>query len=564
MRVYGLAGSCVLLLLAAAACKRAPATPPNVVRAAGGDITITPFMHASVQIEHAGKVIQVDPAMGDMTNAKAADLILVTDVHDDHLKPGRIRRLRKPGAPVVVPAAVQAQAGTQIAAPLDVLANGEKKTVAGFDVEAVPMYNIKNEFAPGQPFHPKGRGNGYVITVGGKRLFFAGDTECVPEIKALKDIDVAFVPMNLPFTMSPADAADCVKAFKPTIAIPYHYMGQKPEEFVAAAKDSGVETRLLNWYPLVRREDVVAVVRPGALVDVGGRKIHMNCTGSGSPTVVIESGSISFAIDWLFVQPEVAKTTRVCSYDRAGSGWSDPSGHPETAEGTTADLHAALSAAGEKPPYVLVAHSIGGLYARAYQLEHPKEVAGIVFVDSAHEDQWKIPVDGKRVPLWSVTADQLRAIVPNMRPPDDAPLPPPSVDEPFDKLPPDLLKTRVTFETRVLKQMMGPDVSQMSEAMESMRKTLLKLHAASAKGARPLGNRPVVVLTAANGPDADFTALEAKLAQLSTNATQRVVAGSGHEIHLFEPAAVVQGIGVVVDAARRGVSVARSAAARVP
>jgi pimeloyl-ACP methyl ester carboxylesterase len=309
---------------------------------------------------------------------------------------------------------------------------------------------------------------------------------------------------------------------------------------------------------------VVAVGRPGTLVDIGGRKIHMNCSGSGSPTVVIESGSASFAIDWLFVQPEVAKTTRVCSYDRAGSGWSDSSGHAETAAGAVADLHAALSAAGEKPPYVLVAHSVGGLYARAYHLEYPKEVAGVVFVDSAHEDMWKIPVDGKAVPLWSVTADQVRASVPQMRPADGPPpLPPPSVDEPFDKLPPDLLKTRVTFETRVFKQMMGPDVPQMTDAMESMRKTLVRLHAASANGARPLGGRPVVVLTAENGPEPQFTALEAKLAQLSTNATQRVVAGSGHEIHLFDPAAVVEGIGMVVDAARRGVSVARSAAARV-
>jgi L-ascorbate metabolism protein UlaG (beta-lactamase superfamily)/pimeloyl-ACP methyl ester carboxylesterase len=527
------------------------------VAASGGDITITPFMHASVQIEHAGRVIHIDPAMGDISKAKVADLILVTDVHDDHLKPGRIRKLRKPGAPVVVPAAVRAQAGTQIAAPVEVIANGERRTIAGIGVEAVAMYNVKSEFAPGQPFHTKGRGNGYVITVGGKRLFFAGDTECVPEIRALKDIDVAFLPMNLPFTMSPADAADCAKAFKPKIVFPYHYMGQKPEEFVAALKGSGVETRLLDWYP--PREDVIAVARPGTLVDVGGRKIHLNCTGSGSPTVVLESGSASFAIDWVFVQPEVARTARVCSYDRAGAGWSDPSGHAETAEGAVADLHAALSAAGEKPPFVLVAHSIGGLYARAYQLEHPKDVAGIVFVDSAHEDQMKIPVGGKPVPLWSVTAEQLRATLPKMRPPDDAapPLPPPSVDEPYDTLPPDLLRTRVAFETRVFRQMMGPDVPQMTEAMESMRKTLVKLHAASANGKRPLGNRPVVVLTAEHGPDAGFTALEAQLAQLSTDATQRVIAGSGHEIHLFEPAAVVRGIGDVVDAARRGVAVRR-------
>src|SRR5438552_14467555 len=159
MRVERPAGSWAVIVLVAATCccGRGKPVAPNIVHADGGDIVITPIMHASVQIEHAGKVIQVDPAMGDITNAKAADLILVTDIHDDHLKPGRIRRLRKPGAPVIVPAAVQAQAGTQIAAPVEVMANGDTRTVAGFSVEAVPMYNIKNEFAPGQPFHTKGR-----------------------------------------------------------------------------------------------------------------------------------------------------------------------------------------------------------------------------------------------------------------------------------------------------------------------------------------------------------------------------------------------------------------------
>jgi L-ascorbate metabolism protein UlaG (beta-lactamase superfamily)/pimeloyl-ACP methyl ester carboxylesterase len=557
----------IVLVAASCCCGRAKPTAPNIIRAKGGDITVTPIMHGSVQIEHAGKVIQVDPAMGDMAKSKAADLILVTDIHDDHLKPGRIRTLRKPGAPVVVPAAVLAQAGKQIAAPVETIANGDKRTIAGVAVEAVAMYNLKNESAPGQPFHTKGRGNGYVITLGGKRLFFAGDTECVPEIRALKDIDVAFLPMNLPYTMSPADAAECAKAFHPKIVYPYHYMGQKPAEFAAAVKDSGVETRLLDWYPPVPREEVIAVARPGSLVDVGGRKIHIYCTGSGSPTVVIESGGMSFAIDWTLVQPEVAKTTRVCSYDRAGSGWSDPAGHAETAEGTVADLHAALSAAGEKPPYVLVAHSIGGLYVRAYQLEHPRDIAGMVLVESAHEDSWKIPVDGKSVPLWAATTDQVRAAAPKMRPPDDAaqpPLPPPSVDQPYDKLPTDVLKTRVTFETHALKALMASSLAQTTEMMESMRRTFVRLHAASANGAHPLGRRPLIVLTAESGPDPEFTALEAKLPQLSTNATQRVVAGSGHEIHLYEPSAVVQGIADVVNAARRGVNVARSATARVP
>jgi L-ascorbate metabolism protein UlaG (beta-lactamase superfamily) len=111
------------------------------------------------------------------------------------------------------------------------------------------MYNLQRGPAPGQLFHDKGRGNGYIVTLGGQRLYFAGDTECTPEMKALKNIDVAFLPMNLPYTMTPAEAAECALAFKPRIAIPYHFMGQKPEEFQAAVNGSGIEVRMLRWYP---------------------------------------------------------------------------------------------------------------------------------------------------------------------------------------------------------------------------------------------------------------------------------------------------------------------------
>jgi L-ascorbate metabolism protein UlaG (beta-lactamase superfamily)/pimeloyl-ACP methyl ester carboxylesterase len=537
------------------ACQRPSSSKPlapNVIPANGGDITITPFKHASVQIEHRGMVIQVDPALGDIATAKPADLVLVTDIHDDHMNPGRIRRVRKPGAPVVMPAAVRDLAGERIPSPLEVLANGETRTVAGIAIEAVPMYNLKSEVAGGEPFHTKGRGNGYVITVGGKRLYFAGDTECVPEIKALKNIDVAFLPMNLPFTMPPAEAAECARAFKPTIVFPYHYEGQKPEEFAAALKGSGVEVRLLDWYPALPREDVIAVARPGALVDVGGRKIHINCTGGGSPTVVLVAGEESFAMDWFLVQPDVAKATRVCSYDRAGTGWSDPSGHPETAEGVVSDLHAALTASGEKPPYVLVGHSIAGIYVRLYELRFRDQVAGLVLVESLHEDGWAAMVDGKRVPMWAVTAAQLRATLPTERPKEVPPLPPPSTDEPYDKFPPDLLKTRVTFETRLFKSMIANEPAKMAEILESTRVTMTKLHQATANGARPLGQRPLVVLTAENGRDPRFTALEVKLAHLSANSSQRIVAGSGPEIHLFEPGAVIRAIEDVVSAVRTG------------
>ena len=174
----------------------------NTIPATGGDITITPFQHASLQVEHAGKVIQVDPAQGDLSKAKPGDVVLITDIHGDHLSPEGIVKVRKAGAPVVMPEAVKAQAGDKIPMPIEVMANGQTKTVAGVSIEAVPMYNLQRGPAAGQLFHTKGRGNGYIVTLGGKRVYFAGDTECVPEIKALQNIDAAFIPARRP------DAAD--------------------------------------------------------------------------------------------------------------------------------------------------------------------------------------------------------------------------------------------------------------------------------------------------------------------------------------------------------------------
>ena len=194
----------------------AAALAADRVPAAGGDIEITPFLHSSVQIEHAGKVIQVDPwTVGDLSRAKPADLILVTDDVGHHLDPKAIQQLRKPGAPVVIAANGKPKVPDGV-----VLANGQTATQAGVKVEAIAAYDIK----PGEPSHPKGEANGYVITVGGKRLYFAGVTECVPEVRALKNIDVAFMPMNIPLQrMTPSAAAECVKAFAPTIVYVYHY-----------------------------------------------------------------------------------------------------------------------------------------------------------------------------------------------------------------------------------------------------------------------------------------------------------------------------------------------------
>ena len=216
------------------------ANQTDTLPASGGEIQITPIMHSSVQVEYAGKVIQVDPVaaydnvdlplLGKFDALKQADLILVTDIHPENLDTAEITKLRKPAVPVVMPAAASTQAGTKIPAPTVVMANGDTKNVADVSIEAVPMYNLQHGPKAGELYHPKGRGNGYIVTLGGKRLYFMGDTECTPEAKAVKDIDVAFVPMNMPQTMTPGDAAECLKAFQPKIAYPYHYEGQKRDE----------------------------------------------------------------------------------------------------------------------------------------------------------------------------------------------------------------------------------------------------------------------------------------------------------------------------------------------
>ena len=445
-----------------------------------------------------------------------------------------------------------------VAAPLEVMANGQTRTVAGVAIQAVPMYNLKNTFGD-EPFHTKGRGNGYVVTLGGKRLYFAGDTECVPEIKALKNIDVAFLPMNVPFTMPPSEAADCAKAFNPKMVVPYHFQGQPTSDIEAAMKSSGIEFRMLNWYPDIFRPDVVAVQRPGVLVDVGGRKIHVNCTGSGQPTVVLDAGMGAFALDWQFVQPDIAKTTRVCSWDHAGAGWSDPVAAAATTQSVVADLHAALQAAGEKGPYVFVGHGAGAMFGRFYQISYPDEVAGAVYADADHEDGFLLPVNGKPSPIWSVSTEQLRDVFNQFSPKEGAPpppMPPPQTDAPFDKLPADWLTTRVTFETRASKRSIATPRDAQLAGFENDRATFVKMHEATAGQAHVFGDRPLVVLTPENGPDAAGKALQAKLASLSANSSYRVVAHSGHEIHLYQPAAIVRATEDVVEAVRHHTHVA--------
>ena len=210
------------------------------------DLRVTPILHGSVQLEHGDLVVHVDPwSRGDYSDAPKADLILVTDIHGDHLDAEAIENLRQDGTALVAPAAVIEKLGWGT-----VLANGETREVAGVQIEAVPMYNLKRGPEEGSLYHEKGRGNGYVLTMGGQRVYLAGDTACIPEMKALQEIDVAFVPMNLPYTMTPQEAAECVAAFRPKIVYPYHYRGSDLALFEAGlAEVPDVEVRIREWYP---------------------------------------------------------------------------------------------------------------------------------------------------------------------------------------------------------------------------------------------------------------------------------------------------------------------------
>jgi L-ascorbate metabolism protein UlaG (beta-lactamase superfamily) len=210
-----------------------------------GKVEITPIYHATARITAGSDTIYIDPAKpAKVEGGPKADLILITDIHGDHMDAADVTALSKDGTTVIAPAAV-AKTITQ-AKPLG---NGETTNWKKWKITAVPMYNINHNQPSGAPYHDKGRGNGYVLNYGGKNFYFAGDTEGVPEMRALKNIDVAFIPMNLPYTMTPAEAADAVKAFKPKVAIPYHYKGQDVEVFKKALEGSGVEVRLLEWYP---------------------------------------------------------------------------------------------------------------------------------------------------------------------------------------------------------------------------------------------------------------------------------------------------------------------------
>lgn len=216
----------------------------DLVPSSEGPIRIIPLHHGTLRLETEKAIVWIDPWTQAPLEGPKADLILITDIHRDHFDPEAIARVKKEDTRIVAPPAVAADLPGAIT-----LRNGESMELGSIRITAVPMYNLKRGPEPGRLYHEKGRGNGYLVEVGGKRLYVSGDTECTQEMKELDNIDVAFVSMNLPYTMPPSEAAECIRAFGPKIVYPYHYRGSDLAELEAALADrDDIEVRIRDWY----------------------------------------------------------------------------------------------------------------------------------------------------------------------------------------------------------------------------------------------------------------------------------------------------------------------------
>ncbi|MBN2000105.1 MBL fold metallo-hydrolase [candidate division KSB1 bacterium] len=230
-----------LMLLFSMACFAQYAV--DTLKTSLGNLEITFIGHSSLMFTINNLVFHIDPVSreGDYSKLPKADVILVTHEHGDHLDPALIKTLRKEKAELVFTETCQKNCGI----PGRVLKNGDSTTLHGVRIEAVPAYNIVHKRQGDIPFHPKGTGNGYVLTFGDKRIYVAGDTENTPEMKSLKNIHAAFLPMNVPFTMDPEMVADAAKAFRPQILYPYHYGGTDTQKLVDLLKgEKDIEVRI--------------------------------------------------------------------------------------------------------------------------------------------------------------------------------------------------------------------------------------------------------------------------------------------------------------------------------
>lgn len=212
------------------------------IKTSKSDLVISFLGHASLMMAWDGKIIHVDPVSSeaDYTALPRADVVLITHEHLDHLDVKAVGIIKTAATKIVGTSGVSREIPGTV-----VMKNGDTQTIGGLKIEAVPAYNIVNMRAPGKPFHPKGVGNGYIVSFGDKRIYIAGDTENTPEMKKIRDIDIAFLPMNLPYTMTPEMVADAARAFHPKILYPYHYVETDTAKLALLLKDEkGIEVRI--------------------------------------------------------------------------------------------------------------------------------------------------------------------------------------------------------------------------------------------------------------------------------------------------------------------------------
>lgn len=243
-----------LVLLAGAFCAAAQRPQPDTIETPQGALLVQPILHGTVAFTWKGKTIYVDPYGGAKAfeGVAPADLILITDIHGDHMNVETLGAIETSKAIIVAPQAVFDKLPENLKPKTVVLANGSSITQLGIPIAAVPMYNLPED---AESRHTKGRGNGYILTFANKQVYLSGDTEDIPEMRSLKNIDVAFVCMNQPFTMDINQASSAVLEFKPKMVYPYHYRGQAglsdTEAFKKLVNDANkdIEVRLRNWYP---------------------------------------------------------------------------------------------------------------------------------------------------------------------------------------------------------------------------------------------------------------------------------------------------------------------------
>ena len=241
MNTLSSVGIVLATVLAVAATAEAPFESDSLATSAG-ELKTTFIGHGSLMFSFAGVTLHVDPygKLADYAALPKADLILITHEHQDHLDPAALALVRTDATVVIGPAVCAPRV-----AGLTVTKNGDTRTVRGVGIEAVPAYNLVHQRDTGQPYHPRGNGNGYVLTFGDQRVYVAGDTEDTPEMRALQGIDWAFLPMNLPYTMTPEMVAAAAKAFRPKVLYPYHFGETDVGRLVDLLKDEkGIEVRL--------------------------------------------------------------------------------------------------------------------------------------------------------------------------------------------------------------------------------------------------------------------------------------------------------------------------------